>query len=843
MNKLTDARGHDLTFGYGGSTGAAQGEDDQLTSVTRTVDTNSAHNQVWQFNYSPASGTGDRCTATGVIARTVETDPEGHLTTYCDNADGQVVQTFDANHRSVQASYTAQANVATFTGLAGTANPSLSTYSFNANGSATGSSTAVGSNAESTTISYCGTGTQPACSTSAYPQFRYLPTATSDTQGTPQAFSYNGAGDLTDVTTTSGSDHQQMHYTSAGEVDWSKDGNGNQTTYDYTTVSHFLSRVTPPSPLAVENFGADGIDRVAWGEDGNRVFSCVTYDGEDRTTRVDYKTGSCTGTTVKWMTFTFDDNGNLTQRVDDAGNTTTYTYDYANRRTSETFPSSRTNTYSYDRSSNLTSLVDNDGTTFYTYDPANRLRTVTSPKPGGGTDAITYDYTDPASSSDPSTQTITFPGGLKQVSTVDAAGNVLSVKATNSSGTVLDKRDYSYLHTVGSAASVSAMIQTMTDSAGNVTTYTPGAAERMRDVVTTNGSTAVEEWHYTYDAAGSRTLRQHRTGAGSMVNNSYGYNTANELCYSVSGTPTGTCAAPPTGATTYTYDNDGQRLGSTPTAAYDNLERLTTLNGTSLSYLSPGNGELMSYGTSTYQNNLLGTGRLIPSSGSATDLIRTPNGATIAQRVGTTSKQDLFTDALGSTFATADDNATTLAKRYTYDPDGNATGTGTGTTPSVLYAGGIQIGGLYHYGARYYDPNTATWTQQDPLNQISSLTQANHYTYAGGDPVDSADPTGLFALSAGISVGPFSASVSVGKGGVSVSGSAGASLSLGAGVTESDDVGDSGFGVEGVNPCVGICRNDEYTPGPGGTLDKSKGPRYLGGAIGGFNYTGTLSTK
>jgi RHS repeat-associated protein len=191
----------------------------------------------------------------------------------------------------------------------------------------------------------------------------------------------------------------------------------------------------------------------------------------------------------------------------------------------------------------------------------------------------------------------------------------------------------------------------------------------------------------------------------------------------------------------FTYDNDGQRL-STPTAVYDTLQRLTTLSGTSLSYLSPGNGELVSYGTTSYQNNLLGAGRLIPSSGTATDLIRTPNGATIAQRVGTTSKQDLFTDALGSTFATADDNATTLAKHYTYDPDGNATGTGTGTTPSVLYAGGIQIGGLYHYGARYYDPSTATWTQQDPLNQIASLTQANHYIYAGGDPIDNIDPVG-----------------------------------------------------------------------------------------------------
>jgi RHS repeat-associated protein len=97
---------------------------------------------------------------------------------------------------------------------------------------------------------------------------------------------------------------------------------------------------------------------------------------------------------------------------------------------------------------------------------------------------------------------------------------------------------------------------------------------------------------------------------------------------------------------------------------------------------------------------------------------------------------------LGSTIATADDGATALSRSYDYDPDGNATDSGTGTDAIVRFAGGYPIGGLYHYGARYYDPATAAWTQQDPLNQISSLTQSNHYAYAGGDPVNSVDPSG-----------------------------------------------------------------------------------------------------
>jgi RHS repeat-associated protein len=166
------------------------------------------------------------------------------------------------------------------------------------------------------------------------------------------------------------------------------------------------------------------------------------------------------------------------------------------------------------------------------------------------------------------------------------------------------------------------------------------------------------------------------------------------------------------------------------------------LGANTLGYLSPGNGELVSYAGTGYQNSMVGLSRQIPSTGSATDVIRDTGGAPIAQRVGTTSKQELFSDALGSTIAMADDSANTISRHYTYDPDGNASATGSGAITNLLFAGGHQVGNLYHYGARYYDPATATWTQQDPINQISSLAGANHYAYADGNPLDDADPNG-----------------------------------------------------------------------------------------------------
>jgi RHS repeat-associated protein len=746
LKKVTDARGHDISLGYGGSSGASQGSATQLTSLTRAVDANSAHDIVWRWNYLPTAGVGHSCTSTDALGRTVETDPETHLTTYCYNKNGQVVETWDASTpaRRVDTTYTASANVATFTGLAGTANPSLSTYSFASNGNATGASTKIDlTHTQSSTVKYCDDPLQPACSSSSYGQAKYLPTLATGSQGTNQAFAYNATGDLTDVTTSSGSDHQQLHYTSAGEVDWSKDGNLRQTTYGYT--SHFLTSVTPPAPLAPQSFTADSLSRIRTATDGKGQTATITYDGEDRITRVDWSPSS------KWMTFTYDNDGNLTQRADGT-NTTTYGYDWANRRTSESFPSSRTNVYVYDRSSNLTSITDPDGVVSYTYDPANRLASVTSPKPASGTDTITYAYTDPAASTDPSKVTVTYPGaggvtgiGLKQETTSDAAGNVLSTTILNSSGTPLKSR--TYVHTT-SSTTTSSLVQSVADEASNVTTYTHGAADRVTQAKTVNGATAVEQWDYLFDAAGNRTRRTRTVGAGSPVATSYAYNTANQLCWSVPGTTPGicscptttTCTATPGGGTTYSYDANGQR---TTGATYDALGRLSAFGANSLSYLSPGNGELVSYASTGYQNSMLGLSRQIPSSGSATDVIRDTGGAPVAQRVGTTNKQELFSDALGSTIAMADASANTLSRHYSYDPDGNPTTTGTGATTNLLFADGHQLNNVYHYGARYYDPATATWTQQDPLNQITSLTEANHYTYVGGNPIDGTDPTGL----------------------------------------------------------------------------------------------------
>ncbi|MVA76528.1 hypothetical protein GC722_10900, partial [Auraticoccus sp. F435] len=89
---------------------------------------------------------------------------------------------------------------------------------------------------------------------------------------------------------------------------------------------------------------------------------------------------------------------------------------------------------------------------------------------------------------------------------------------------------------------------------------------------------------------------------------------------------------------------------------------------------------------------------------------------------------------------------------YAYDPYGVPTITEDSDTTAInenpyLFAGGIQdrTTGWIHYGARYYDPTTGSFTQQDSLDAPLDPLNGNRYAYAGNDPVNITDPTGYDA--------------------------------------------------------------------------------------------------
>ncbi|MDJ0358576.1 RHS repeat-associated core domain-containing protein [Paenarthrobacter sp. PH39-S1] len=90
-----------------------------------------------------------------------------------------------------------------------------------------------------------------------------------------------------------------------------------------------------------------------------------------------------------------------------------------------------------------------------------------------------------------------------------------------------------------------------------------------------------------------------------------------------------------------------------------------------------------------------------------------------------------------------------VAVAYAYDPYGVQTitkdtgGNATDQTP-YTFKNGLQdrTTGWVKYGARWYNPTTGRWTQQDTLDHPLDPGNANRYAYAANDPINLSDPTG-----------------------------------------------------------------------------------------------------
>ncbi|WP_437771364.1 RHS repeat-associated core domain-containing protein [Arthrobacter sp. KNU40] len=101
-------------------------------------------------------------------------------------------------------------------------------------------------------------------------------------------------------------------------------------------------------------------------------------------------------------------------------------------------------------------------------------------------------------------------------------------------------------------------------------------------------------------------------------------------------------------------------------------------------------------------------------------------------------------DGLGSIILLTD-SAQAAAATYSYDSWGNATSSGAQVaTNPWTYAGGyndMATSNRIKFGARYYNPFHGRFTQVDPSGQ-----EGNRYLYAGANPVNVTDLSGLASL-------------------------------------------------------------------------------------------------
>ena len=128
---------------------------------------------------------------------------------------------------------------------------------------------------------------------------------------------------------------------------------------------------------------------------GNRVLmidptglTTYTYDALNRLTSITNPSGQTT-------TFIYDTLSRRTSMTHDNGVVTTYTYDVASQLLSLVHQLGATTinsfTYTYDDVGNRTSKMDNNGTADYTYDALNRLVEAMNPLPSNPLESFTYD--------------------------------------------------------------------------------------------------------------------------------------------------------------------------------------------------------------------------------------------------------------------------------------------------------------------------------------------------------------------------------------------------------------------------------------------------------------------
>ncbi|MDQ0407083.1 RHS repeat-associated core domain-containing protein [Streptomyces sp. NPDC000349] len=718
--KVTDTAGKATTYEYDGSR--------RVTKVTTpegsaTLFTYDGHNRVRSMQRATESTSGghtgptwryDYTAATPSHAGTTTvTDPDGDATQYVHNADGEVTKVTDPLGHTRHATYknhlTQTAIDAMGTGADGTGG-NTTTYGWDGRNNALSQKLPLGATA----------------SVSAYQTVAGtdLPNDFTSADGRKDSFKYDANGNTMSVT-TSGTAGGVREYTYnkatpecggfEGQRCTAKDGNGKVTSFTYDDQGN-LWKVKPPAPLGETTYTYDALGRVETVKDGSGITTVYAYDNRDRVREV-----SSTNSTV---TYTYDGDGNVKTRTDASG-TTTWEYDKLNREWVRTLQNGAQTALAYTPGGDVDYYTDPTGTTDYTWDAAGRLDHLTAPD-GKKTD---FDY----NNNDKRTKTV-YPGGTTQSVTIDKNGRPEKIKTTSGTQTFIDLA-YGYKNTAGKDTT---KIRTRTDNLTKyTTTYTYDSQDRLTYALEADGAgTRKASWLYCFDKAGNLTSRDgsKTTCPGGTT---YTYNDASELT-AKNGTTTG-WSYDKLGNETAAADNT-PRTGETWTD-YSQLSGITVSGKTyDLVHAGTSNAERTKLGSTWFHHTALGLASTT-TNGVDTGFIREPSGTLNSMTTGGKSYYYL-TDATGNVLGLTDSTGK-RTHTYAYGPTGLPRTTPTESVPQPYrYAGAYaDPTGLYKMGHRYYDPTLGRFTQPDPSGQ-----ETNPYLYAGGDPINSDDPSGLFSV-------------------------------------------------------------------------------------------------
>ncbi|MEC7054778.1 RHS repeat-associated core domain-containing protein [Streptomyces violaceochromogenes] len=705
IDKITTAEGRVTLFRY-----------DDVNRVTSMLRGTGFHSDghtgpTWTYGYTAASPS--------AAGTTTATDPEMHATKYAHDGDGRVTEVTDALGRKRSTKFDANNNIDSTTDAmgSGTTPGNVTDYGFNARNNLETVTMPTGGKTVNTWQTIAG-GDVPKDSTNP--------------DGEKTSFTYDTAGNTASVAQTgTGGGSVSFDYNPAtptcGGFEGQRCKAKTKITSTKTVITDFhydpkgnLEWVKPPAPLDKTTFTYDDLGRTKTVTDARGITVTYTYDHLDRIRTV------TSPNTVK-VEYGYDGDGNLVQRSDGTG-TTKYEFDPLQRETIRHLQDGSQTLLDYTPAGNVDYYQDPAGKVDYSWNEVNKLSELKDPQGR----VTTYKY----NNNDVRTKT-TYPGGTVQEVGVDNSSRPKSIKATSSQGTLVD---LAYTYGYGTnAANDGTKVRTSTDNVrGTKRTYTYDGAGRFSYAKEEKGSAIADSWQYCYDLAGNLTSQG--TEQGCPRGTTYTYNDAQQLTGKSSTTGVWSYDAignETAGASTDDYARTGEKWTD-----HSQMSSITVAGRTHAGqYGSTDQSERIRLGDTLFHNGPLGLSAKT-TAGVDMGFNREPGGTLNSMTTGGKTYYYL-TDAIGSVVALADADGNKV-NTYAYSPRGVRilAQTSEPVAQPHRFAGGYQDPtGLYHFQARYYDPNIGRFTQPDPSGQ-----EKNPYLYAEGDPVNRIDPTGTLSL-------------------------------------------------------------------------------------------------
>jgi RHS repeat-associated protein len=595
--------------------------------------------------------------------------------------------------------------------------------------------------------------------------------AETDQAGKVTRFGYDCLGQLTSVTQTdAGVALVTTHtYDELGNRIAQTDARDHTTRFEHDRLGRETRRVLPDGRFEARSY--DDAGNLATRVDPNLRTTTFSYDVNNRLRLREYAGGA-----QPPVAFTYTPTGRRETVAVGGADPTRYEYDDRGRLRQLTYPDGRTLAYAWDGNGNLTSLTATIGalslTTGLTHDDASRLDVVTDPV--GRLHDHGYDLNG-------NRQSLVHPNGTRTDYAYDDLNRLTSLGTTRpSAGTTIQ----SYAFTLGPGGNRTRI----TEAGATVREYGYDDLYRLKtERVTINGLVDYEK-AFTYDAVGNR-LTQATIGSGPAGSPaapgtlSYGHDVRDRL-----ETETGTLAGQPVGIT-YGYDDNGNLLTKSGEATYawdfeDRLVRVTKADGTLVEHAYDADGNRMQTKTTAAGGGTTTVNFLVDVSGPLAHVVAETDqaGRLTAYYVRGDDLLAVMRPLVPAPAAAADwqtrvyhvdgvgsvrrltDEAGLITDGYTYTAFGEPVAH-TGSDPQPYAFAGEpydpNVGFQYHR-ARWMDPRVGRFVGTDPLQgrEHEPLT-LHRYLYAGVDPVDRVDPSGLdFSLASSMTATTIATTIS-----------------------------------------------------------------------------------